>query len=115
VAAATGGLATSICQADYTPALDRLGLQAAAPRSSFPLSRTPLTPVSAALEVRVGGGVLPSSSSTWWYLGCPAGSSGSSSAQVAANAIQFAPSSTPLPGVTLQVSYFVNVHPTPCP
>src|SRR5205085_7590639 len=43
VAQATGGIATSICDQDYTPALAKLGLQASGLRSDFPLSRTPIS------------------------------------------------------------------------
>src|SRR5262249_31223313 len=43
VAQATGGVAASICDQDYTPALAQLGLQASGLRSDFPLSRAPIS------------------------------------------------------------------------
>lgn len=93
VAQATGGIATSICDQDYTPALSKLGLQASGLRSDFPLSRAPLPGSVTVL-------LTPASGLAWSYLGCEN--------HAKANVIRFA--SPPPAGTRIAVSYDVNVR-----
>ncbi len=96
VAAATGGVSTSICQDDYTPALANLGLQAAGLRTDFPLSRAP---VAGSITVTVNGVAQAAGASTWQYVQC--------NGMTPANEIQFA--SPPAAGAQIAASYYVNV------
>lgn len=93
VAHATGGIATNICDQDYTPALTRLGLQASGLRSEFPLSRAPL-PGSVTVQL------TPASAIGWTYVGCEN--------HAPLNLLRFA--SPPPPGTRITVSYDVNVR-----
>ena len=93
VAQNTSGIATSICDQDYTPSLARLGLQASGLRSDFPLSRTPLAG-SVTLQL------TPASGAAWSYVGCEN--------HVPINVVRFA--SPPPPGTRIAVSYDVNVR-----
>jgi hypothetical protein len=93
VAQATGGIATNICDHDYTPALTKLGLQASGLRSEFPLSRAPLP---GSLTVTL----TPSPAITWSYVGCEN--------HAPLNVLRFA--SPPAPGTRIIVSYDVNVR-----
>lgn len=93
VAQATGGLATSICDQDYTPALGKLGLQASGLRSDFPLSRAPL-PGSVAVTSS------PSTAIAWTYVKCDGTSP--------VNVVRFA--SPPPPGTKITVTYDVDVR-----
>ena len=93
VAQNTGGIATSICDQDYTPALAKLGLQASGLRSDFPLSRAPL-PGSVSVTVS------PASSISWSYVKCDG--------TTPVNAVRFA--SPPPPKTTATVSYDVDVR-----
>ena len=93
VAQATGGIATSICDQDYTPALSKLGLQASGLRSDFPLSRAPL-PGSVTLQLS------PASGLAWSYVGCEN--------HAPVNVVRFA--SPPPAGTRITVSYDVNVR-----
>ncbi len=102
VAQATGGIATSICDADYTPALEKLGLQASGLRSDFPLSRAP---VDGTLQVAINGTNAPAAN--WQYVKC----SGASPV----NSIVFNKASLPAPGAKIAVSYDVNVRGLVCP
>jgi len=95
VAAATGGVATSICQSDYTPALANLGLAAAGLRTDFPLSRAP---VEGSISVTVGG--VAAASNSWTYERC--------SGTTPTNVIHFA--APPAAGVKVVASYYVNVR-----
>ncbi len=95
VAAATGGIATNICDQDYTPALTKLGLQASGLRSEFPLSRAPL---QGSMTVQLTP--APAPAITWTYVGCEN--------HVPLNLLRFA---TPPPaGTRIAVSYDVNVR-----
>jgi hypothetical protein len=107
-AVATGGLATSICQADYTPALQKLGLQAAGLRADFPLSRAPLTPSSDSLEVKVNGATMLPGPSTWQYSACATPTPPGPPPHAPVNLIHF--TTTTPPGAEVKVSYFVNVR-----
>ena len=95
VAQGTGGIATSICDQDYTPALSKLGLQAAGLRADFPLSRAPI-PTSVAVLV---DGVAPAATA-WTYVRCDGNS--------VSNVIRFA--TPPHAGAKVSVSYDVNVR-----
>jgi hypothetical protein len=95
VAQATGGIASSICDQDYTPALSKLGLQASGLRSEFPLSRAPI-----AGSVTVQFTPAPSAAIAWTYVGCEN--------QAPLNVLRFA--SPPPPGTRIAVSYDVNVR-----
>jgi hypothetical protein len=97
VAAATGGVATSICQQDYTPALASLGLQAAGLRTDFPISRAP---VSGSILVTVNGVAQAAGASTWQYVRC--------NGTTPLNVIRFA--SPPAAGAKVVSSYYVNVR-----
>ena len=105
VAQATGGVAASICDQDYTPALAQLGLQASGLRSDFPLSRAP---ISTSIHVLVTppnsstpGEVLPGAS-TWQYVRC--------SGTTPTNVVRFTDTARPLPGSRIAISYDVNVR-----
>ena len=100
VAQGTGGIASSICDQDYTPALGKLGLQASGLRSEFPLSRAPLT---GSVTVQMTPAPVPAIAST--YVDCEN--------HVPINLLRFA--SPPPPGTRIAVSYDVNVHGLVCP
>ncbi len=102
VATNTGGIATSICDADYTPALSKLGLQASGLRSDFPLSRTP---IATSMSVTVDGQLQ--SPQSFSYLGCEN--------QVAVNVIRFTDSTRPKANQKVAASYNVNVRGLTCP
>ena len=104
VAQATGGIATSICDPDYTKALEKLGLQASGLRSDFPLSRAP---VDGTVVVTVGGVTKPSGPTTWQYVKC-AGST-------IVNSIHFEKAALPPPDAKIAASYDVNVRGLTCP
>ena len=107
VAIATGGVATSICQSDYTPALAKLGLQAAGLRSDFPLSRSP---IATSVVVQIGGANQPPTGGAypWAYVGCESPPPAGPLPHPPANVVRF---STPPPaGSKVVVSYNVNVR-----
>lgn len=99
VARQTGGIASSICDQDYTPALGKLGLQASGLRSDFPLSRAP-----------IGGSVTvtlsPASALAWSYVKCD-------NTGAPLNVVRFA--SPPPAGTNVKVGYDVDVHGVKCP
>jgi hypothetical protein len=99
VALATGGVATSICEQDYTPALAKLGLQAAGLRGEFPLSRIP---IGTSLSLTVDGVTQPQAGGAypWTWVGCES--------QAALNVIRFA--APPPAGSKVVVSYNVEVR-----
>jgi hypothetical protein len=99
VAQGTGGIASSICDQDYTPALSRLGLQASGLRSDFPLSRAP---ISGSVTVTLS----PASGVAWSYLKCD-------SSNAPLNVVRFV--SPPAAGTRIAVSYDVDVHGVKCP
>jgi hypothetical protein len=104
VAQATGGIATSICDQDYTPALAKLGLQAAGLRSDFPLSRTPIS-TSLSVQVTPPGGkpaLIAPGPATWKYVGCEN--------HVPVNVIRFTDAARPAAGSAIAASYDVNVR-----
>jgi hypothetical protein len=103
VAAATGGIATSICDQDYTPALEKLGLQASGLRSEFPLSRAP---IEATIAVRVQGAAVAGGPGTWQHVPCENGKP--------ANFIRFAKAALPPPNAKVEASYDVNVRGLTC-
>jgi len=103
VARATGGIATSICDQDYTPALEKLGLQASGQRSDFPLSRAPVEG-SVAVAVTLNGSAAITG--PWRYVKCEGAS--------IANSIHF-DKPLPPPGAKVSVSYDVNVRGVTCP
>jgi hypothetical protein len=99
VAQGTGGIATSICDQDYTPALSKLGLQASGLRSDFPLSRAPLAgSVTVALS--------PAAALSWTYVKCDNGNA-------PLNVVRF--TAPPAPDTKVTVSYDVDVHGVKCP
>ena len=100
VAQETGGIASSVCDQDYTPALSKLGLQASGLRSEFPLSRAPIL---GSVTVQMTPAPSPAISSTW--VGCEN--------NVPINVIRFA--SPPPPNTRIAVSYDVNVKGLTCP
>lgn len=100
VAQETGGIASSVCDQDYTPALSKLGLQASGLRSEFPLSRAPLT---GSVTVQMTPTPSPGIAST--YVDCEN--------HVPINLLRFA--SPPPPGTRIAVSYDVNVKGLTCP
>jgi hypothetical protein len=101
VAQATGGIATSICDQDYTPALAKLGLQASGLRSDFPLSRAPIaTSISVQLTPPAGQSVLLGTG--WSYVGCEN--------RAPVNVIRFTDAARPAAGSKIAVSYDVNVR-----
>ena len=102
VAANTGGIATSICQPDYTPALSKLGLQASGLRADFPLSRTP---VPGSLRLLVDGQLQPASGFS--YVGCEN--------HVAVNVVRFTDATRPRANQKIAASYDVNVRGLTCP
>lgn len=104
VAQATGGIATSICDTDYTPAIEKLGLQASGLRSDFPLSRAP---VDGSVAVSVNGVVLATGPTTWQYVKCAAGKP--------VNSIHFEKAALPPPNAKVAASYDVNVRGLTCP
>jgi hypothetical protein len=95
VAQATGGIATNICDHDYTPALTKLGLQASGLRSEFPLSRAPLLG-----SVTVTLTPPPSPAIAFTYVGCEN--------HAPLNVLRLA--SPPPPGTRITVSYDVSVR-----
>ena len=102
IATATGGIATSICDDSYLPALSKLGLQASGLRSDFPLSRTP---ISTSITVLVDG--VKVAANGWSYVGCES--------RTAVNAIRFTPAARPAAGQKIAASYDVNVRGLTCP
>jgi hypothetical protein len=104
VAQATGGLATSICDQDYTPALAKLGLQASGLRADFPLSRAPISTSITVLVTPPGGTPAPAlpGPSTWSYLRCDG--------STPANLIRFTEAARPAGGARISASYDVNVR-----
>lgn len=104
-AQATGGVASSICDQDYTPALAQLGLQASGLRSDFPLSRAPIETSLSVLVTPPGSStpaqVLPGPS-TWSYVRC--------SGSTPTNVVRFTNAARPLPGAQIAISYDVNVR-----
>ena len=100
VALATGGVATSICQSNYTEALSKLGLQAAGLRADVPLSRAP---IATSLSVAVNG--APVQPGAWQYVGCE--TAGPPPHQPV-NAVRFV--TPPAAGAKVTVSYNVNVR-----
>jgi hypothetical protein len=105
VAQATGGVATSICDTDYTAALQKLGLQAAGLLRDFPLSRTPQP---ASLAVTVAGQPVAAGAATWQYLGCQSPTPPGPGPHLPANVIRFA--TPPAPGAKVTAAYSVDVH-----
>lgn len=105
VAEATGGIATSICQTDYTPALAKLGLQASGLRSDFPLSRAP---IPSSVAVLVNGVQVAQGATTWSYVGCESPPPPGPSPHPPANVVRF--ESPPAAGAKVAVSYNVNVR-----
>jgi hypothetical protein len=103
VAAATGGIATSICDQDYTPALEKLGLQASGLRSEFPLSRAP---IEGTIAVRVDGAAVAGGPTTWQHVPCENGRP--------ANFIRFSKAALPPPNAKVEASYDVNVRGLTC-
>jgi hypothetical protein len=104
VAQATGGIATSICNQDYTPALARLGLQASGLRSDFPLSRAPIS-TSLSVQITPPGGqpaLVAPGPTTWQYVGCEN--------HAPVNVIRFTDASRPAAGSKIAASYDVNVR-----
>lgn|GEM_PF-1768857 len=111
VAQNTGGVATSICSQDYTPALEKLGLQASGLRTDFPLSRAPNGTSITVLEDNLAVAEGPSS---WQYVGCEIPAPTGPLPHAPVNAIRF--TSPPDPDTTIAVSYDVNVRGLPpCP
>lgn len=111
VAENTGGVATSICDDDYTPALEKLGLQASGLRRDFPLSRAP---ISTSLVVLVNNVPVASGANTWQYVGCEVPTPPGPGPHTPINAVRF--TTPPQPGNTVAASYDVNVRGlTPCP
>jgi hypothetical protein len=104
-AQATGGMASSICDQDYTPALAQLGLQASGLRSDFPLSRAPISTSISVLVAPPGSStpaqVLPGPG-TWSYLRC--------SGSTPTNVVRFTDAARPRPGAQISISYDVNVR-----
>jgi len=96
VALNTAGVATSICEENYTPALADIGLQAAGLRTAFPLSRAP---IDGSLTVTVDGTAVLPSSTTWQWIRC--------SGPSPANEVDF--TSPPAPGAEIAVGYSVDV------
>ena len=108
VAENTGGVAASICDQDYTPALKQLGLQAAGLRSDFPLSRAPLPGTIAVLITPPGGGTPVTPPATAWsYVAC--------NGTTPLNVVRFTDAARPLPGSQITISYAVNVRGVTCP
>ena len=109
VAAATGGIATSICDADYTPALAKLGLQASGLRSDFPLSRAPISTSISVLVTPPGGqpALVPAGAGTWQYVACEN--------QKPVNLIRFTDTARPVSGSRIAASYDVNTQGIKCP
>ena len=105
VATNTGGVATSICESNYTPALARLGLQAAGLRSDFPLSRAP---IPSSLVVQVAGVTVPHGPAAWEFVGCEVPPPAGPLPHPPANVIRFA--SPPPAGAKVTASYNVNVR-----
>jgi hypothetical protein len=107
VALGTGGVATSICQSDYTPALAKLGLQAAGLRSDFPLSRFP---IATSVVVQISGVNQPPTGGAypWTYVGCESPPPTTPQPHAPANVIRF--STPPVAGAKVVVSYNVNVR-----
>jgi hypothetical protein len=103
VAKATGGVSGSICDQDYTPSLEKLGLQASGQRSEFPLSRAP---VAGSIVVTVNGVQVAGSPATWQYVECENGQP--------VNSIRFAKGALPPPDAKVAVSYDVNVKGIVC-
>jgi hypothetical protein len=99
VAQNTGGQSINICDADYTPGLAKLGLQATGLRADFPLSRAP---IDGTLVVTVKGAQVPTGPNTWQYVRC--------SGSTPANLIHFAKAGLPGPGDKIAASYDVNVR-----
>jgi len=102
-AQATGGVVANICDQDYTPALEQLGLQASGLRSDFPLSRAPLVP-SIAVLVTPPGSSTPAAppASAWSYVKC--------NGSTITNVVRFTSAARPLPGSRVTISYDVDVH-----
>jgi hypothetical protein len=99
VAQGTGGIASSICDQDYTPALSKLGLQASGLRSEFPLSRAPIT---GSVTVTLS----PASGLAWNHVKCD-------SNNAPLNVVRFV--SPPPAGTKITVSYDVEVKGVKCP
>lgn len=89
-ASLTGGLSGSVCAEDYSPLLERVGLQAAEWNDRFLLSRIPLLDT---LEVRVEGVLIPARESDGW------------SWSPGDNAVVFVGRAIPRPGMEILATY----------
>ena len=113
VAQSTGGVATSICDADYTPALSKLGFAVSGLKSRFPLSRAP---VEASLHVSLkphgaAASALPrdpAHQNGWDWVKCDASGARENAVETFGNAV-------PPADARLVVEYGVNVQGVTCP
>lgn len=115
VAELVGGLATSICDENYVPALQNLGFLATGAKSSFVLSRPPYQDSIRVLVTTPGENpgdpettTLQVRGTDYDYEPC-AGSGGG-----VLNAIRFRPEYLPIAGSIIQVDYPVNVRGVSC-
>lgn len=115
VAERTGGLATSICERDYVPALQNLGFLATGAKSSFLLSRAPYQNSIRVLVSTPSENTDAAPTKTLQVRGVDydyepcAGSGGG-----VLNAIRFRPTSLPPAGSLIEIEYPVDVRGLSC-
>lgn len=109
VATRTGGITTSICDSDYTAALDKLGFAVSGQRRDFPLTRRPVDPTQTPIQVYIQTDptnpstrklVPESTTDGWTYVLCVNGTF--------TNVIRFSGSWVPPPQARIDVTYQVN-------
>ncbi|MDF1563520.1 MAG: hypothetical protein P1V51_10780 [Deltaproteobacteria bacterium] len=115
VANRTGGITTSICESDYSTALEALGFAVSGQRTDFGLSRRPIRPDVAPLKVYVQDDPLdpstrrevpeastnPAADGGWEWILCESTNF--------TNAIRFSGNWIPLPKAKITVNYQVDV------
>lgn len=116
VATRTGGMASSICDADYQAALLNLGILATGLKASFLLSRSPYPDDIRVFVTQPGSSVREQKQPGvhFNYRPCVA-PAGSTSETNVYNAIVFEVGEIPPAGSTIEVEYPVNVRGVQCP
>lgn len=111
VARRTGGLATSICDANYVSALQNLGYLATGAKTTFLLTRAPYPAAIKVYVTRPGDTRrLMVANQDYFYRPCTGASN-----QTVFNAIEFSLNALPPASATIEVEYPVKVSGVACP